>query len=173
MRNQIQPAIRLACLGAVFLSLCASQQQPQKPSLRIVSPPNGTVVKPGDTIHVTVAAVGDFTGMIVIGADPLSDSKGRTRPPWKFSIKVPKKDVDSGLTFITASGALADGQSVNSDPLDIDVERPDPPLNIGTQPVFLNVEVGRTNWLATPPQAYDSSVGLDVNFDRLNRANYS
>jgi hypothetical protein len=145
MRNQIQPALYLACLATVFASMCASQQPSQTPSLRIVSPPNGTVVKPGDTIHVTVAAVGDFTGVMVVGADPLSDSKGRTRPPWKFSIKVPKKDIDSGLSFITASGGLANGQSVDSDPIDIDVERPDPPLDIWTEPSFLNVEIGRQN----------------------------
>jgi hypothetical protein len=139
MQIRIAIVCRLAVTTAL-LPLWALPQQPQEPSLRIVSPREGAVVKTGGTIHVTVATVGDFTGMMILGDGSLGDSRGRTKPPWEFSMKIPPRHIEPGPYSLIASGD-ANHQNLHSDPVDIDVERADAPLKIWTEPSCLDIGV--------------------------------
>jgi hypothetical protein len=64
--------------------------------------------------------------------NPLSNDQLLTGPPYQFTIQVPNT-IASGKYGLTASGITASHQVVDSDPIAIDIERLDSPLQLTTQ----------------------------------------
>jgi hypothetical protein len=113
-----------------------------KPSLRISSPANNTVVRPGQILSAEVTAVGRFEQVVIIGQDPLGFIGALTKSsPYRFSIPIPS-DLTPGKYTLTANGAIARGVGATSDPIFIDVERPDRPTSLKIEPSNLDMDVG-------------------------------
>lgn len=109
----------------------AAQQSP--PLLEISSPASGTVVNPGQTITVTVdsPANATFQTVAVIGPDPIGGAGPANSVPAQFSLTIPTT-VNSLMNYsLTAVGVTpSSNQLAQSDPILIDVERPDMPTAI-------------------------------------------
>jgi hypothetical protein len=132
--NQLLLLAPLRSIPMLLVTLCAAvPSQPAEPSLVITSPASRTVVHPGDTLVVTVSAHRSYIHMWVIGEDPIGFSEMRDLPPYKFTIKIPS-EIDPGLYSLTASGTKPDGESDDSEFVDIDVERPDVPVSVTVEP---------------------------------------
>jgi regulation of enolase protein 1 (concanavalin A-like superfamily) len=100
-------------------------------ALLISSPTDGTVVYQGQTITVSVTSPSGlaFTQVGLIGEDPLGLSTLNTSVPAQFSIAIPS-GMSCRLYALTAGGAMASGENVLSAPIELDVERPDPPTSL-------------------------------------------
>jgi hypothetical protein len=150
MRDQAAPCgapgqsdqIRSAFIRVVVLCIFAGALLAQ-PSLQITSPAGGTVVNPGQTITVTVTASagGAFTGVGVVGEDPIGISQLLTAPPYQFAVSIPATTTP-GQYALTAVGPVQGGDPVFSDPVSIDVERPDNPVSLRLEPSQLISAVG-------------------------------
>lgn len=119
----------LACLALAFL--CRAQQN--LPLLQITSPAAGTVFNPGQTISVSVTspANASFSALGVIPEDPLTTTDVQTSVPATFSVTIPT-NINCGPYLLTAMGASS-GQTAQSTPVSIDVERPDMPTALSAQ----------------------------------------
>jgi hypothetical protein len=119
-----------------------------KPKVQITSPKDGALAHPGENILVTVSSSGaTFAQMVVIGQDPIGFSQILTAPPYQFSIQIPS-DIAPGIYTLTASGAISPGNGLDSDPISIDVERPDQPISIRTEPsTGLHLDIGERTGL--------------------------
>jgi hypothetical protein len=92
---------------------------------QIVSPANGAVVNAGGALTVTINAPPSmFQSVSVVGDGPFALSTGLTAPPYQYSYPIPA-DFPSGRYRFKASGATASGETVYSDPIEVDIERPD------------------------------------------------
>src|SRR6185436_14095449 len=71
----------------------ASAQDPPAVLLTITSPAPGTVVNPGQTVVLTVAAIGNasIAQVAVVGEDPFGLSTTSTTVPAQFSFTVPSR----------------------------------------------------------------------------------
>jgi hypothetical protein len=103
------------------------------PTIQISSPASGTIVNPGQNVQVIVISPSDvtFTQVAVIAEDPIGFSIVQASVPVQFSFTIPA-NISCGSYSLTASGITTSGQSVSSDLILIDVERPDMPLSIST-----------------------------------------
>lgn len=97
-------------------------RQPNHPSLRITSPGDHAVVRPGDAIPVVVTANGFFSSVTIVGQHPLGASSIQKGPPYTFTIQVPKTGIDAGSYSLTAMGVLTSGEGVDPKRIDIEVE---------------------------------------------------
>jgi len=103
-------------------------------ALQITSPTSGTVVRPGQTIAVSVSTSGGtFTGVFIAspatkGLEPLL-----TAPPFQFLITI-ATDIAPGIYKLTAMGATATSTLLASPSISIDVERSDSPQKIRVEP---------------------------------------
>jgi len=116
----------------VFLLLATVAVAQQNPALlQITSPADNTLVAPGQSVSVLVAAVSGvaLTQVVVIGQNPFGFTNVSTSPPYQFSIMVPSK-LALRKYLLTAFGTTPDGQMVQSQPTRLDVERPDLPTRI-------------------------------------------
>ncbi|MFB3778513.1 MAG: Ig-like domain-containing protein [Bryobacteraceae bacterium] len=123
-----------------FLVVCSMRLAAQ-PALQITSPVNGTVVTPGQNITVSVSATGSFAQVIVIAELPIGFSAPLTAPPYNFSISIPT-DIKPGRYAVTASGAISPGQGVESEPIEVIVERADSPTQLRIEPSTLSLFIG-------------------------------
>ena len=93
--------------------------------LQIVSPENGAVVNAGGALTVTIKAPPSaFQSVSLAGDGPFALSTSLTAPPYRYSYAIPV-DLASGRYRFKAAGATASGQTVYSDPIEVDIERPD------------------------------------------------
>ena len=126
--------LRTVLLGVVAFGIpAASAQDAPAVLLTITSPAPGTVVSPGQTVVLTVAAIGNasITYVAVVGEDPFGLSATSTTVPAQFSFTVPSRIASRPFDF-TATGATVTGAPVRSAPIEIDVERPDLPRTLST-----------------------------------------
>lgn len=127
----IKASILITLLGSCSAVLAAS------PTVEITSPPSGTVVHPGDTVAVSVAASGQkFLMMGLETQIPINNDEVLREPPYHFTVHIPKT-ISPGVYSLIASGATAVGQGEESPAVLLDVEMPDPPISIRTQPNYL------------------------------------
>jgi uncharacterized protein YjdB len=111
-----------------------------QPSLRITSPADGTVLRPGQVAYVTVepSPAGAFQGIAIIGADPIGFGDILTALPYRFKVQIP-----SGIRplryALTATGKLAPGKIAMSAPIMLTVERADTPVNLTVEPSSLHL----------------------------------
>ncbi len=138
-------------------------------ALQITSPADGTMVNPGQTLNVTVSSSGaTFAQVIVMGQDPMGFSQVLTAPPYQFSIQIPS-DIRPGRYTLTASGAISPEQGAESDPISIDVERPDAPEGMSTDPSSLTLPVGGQSGLRVIGYYAD---GSSVDLSRSTQITY-
>lgn len=141
------PIRRIFLLWFVVLlisSHCWSAQQApsSKPSISIVSPPAGTVVQPGEILHIDVSVSSDKPVRTMFIISPLGTSNEmRESPPWSFTLAIPGDDsVGGGAPLLGKHPVYADvalvGQRSDEDfgtRIIVDVERPDVPSKLWTQ----------------------------------------
>jgi hypothetical protein len=95
--------------------------------LQIASPANGTVISSGRSFTVTVRADPSAFQLVgVIGGGPLGQTRALTAPPYQFTMST-AADVPTGVCTLTALGVTPSGDGIYSDPVTIDIERPDAP----------------------------------------------
>jgi hypothetical protein len=142
--------IKFHCFLAATLVLATGlitvPSSAQQSLLRILSPTSGFVVRPGQTVTITVAADAAvqklvLTGQNPLGMAPLASAGGgagivaegrRLGDPLQFVLTIPTA-ILPGTYRVTAVGRTADGV-VESEALALDVERPDQPTRIWAEP---------------------------------------
>lgn len=128
MPKRLTPLSLLLPVIALFALAQACAQ-----SLQITAPANGTIVHPGETLSVTVSSTGEhFKAIALVGPDPIGFHFDQTGVPAVFTIKIPPNTFP-GKYMMTANGVTASGQSIDSDTVDIDVERTNLPVKLSFQ----------------------------------------
>lgn len=100
--------------------------------LQIDSPVDGTIVHPGETITVRVTSPTDRSWSVLTVLTKLSDAMPTEAHsvPGEFSITIPSNIDTSGRYALTAFGTTAAGELVESDSINVDVERSDMPVSL-------------------------------------------
>lgn len=148
MATPAYKAILLLCFLVLITSnlwkrCWSAQQAPStKPSISIVSPVDGTVVQPGEILHIDVSVPSDkqVRGMTIISPLGMSNEV-RESLPWSFTLTIPKDDsVGGGGPLLGKHPVYAHANLVGprSDAgidaiIIVDVERPDMPIQLWTQ----------------------------------------
>src|ERR1017187_872400 len=126
MLNPVQIIARLACIAT---SLAAAD----KPFLRIISPVNGAVVRPGQKLLVKVTGAGEYPGIGVLGGEL---SGGIDAPmgkaPWVIPVAI-SLEVELGKTSLTATSSTLSGIEVESNTVEVDVEPVEIPHAVSLQ----------------------------------------
>lgn len=111
----------------------APPEIPHSHKLTIISPADGTVVFPGDTVPVKVTVASgvtmDFVGLGVVDVglfSPISTS------PYVFQVPIPANLI--GPKKVTALGKTSDGTGISSYPITIDIETSAVPSTLGVSP---------------------------------------
>lgn len=133
----------LACGLLPLLVLCVSAVALQaQATLQITSPANGTVVRPGQAFNVTVTASGgQFEAVTVLSGQPMPSASPLASPPYVFSIQVPT-NIPARSYALTAIGVLGPGQGVESEPIEVVVERANSPNQLRIEPSTLSLRIG-------------------------------
>ena len=118
-------------------------------SLQIVSPADGTVVRPGQVVTISVVTSGgNFDGVMLLGRDPFLPLEPLTAPPYRFSFQVPP-DISPGEYVFTALGSTGPGQPHYSQPIALEVELPNTPVKLTVSPsVLIDMSVGDRGYLS-------------------------
>lgn len=153
-------AEKLLIFGVVLLLGFATEATvlAQKPLLQITSPIEGTVVRPGQAITVTLAADPSLQDTGVFGDTPFSFGQS-TPSPLQFTISV-ASDAMPGVYPIAAMG-LASGVDVHADPVRVDVERLDAPQ-------FVTAELAILEFSGVGDDAPIITYGLFNDGNRIN-----
>ena len=95
-----------------------------QPVLQITSPTAGTVVNPGQTVTVIVAASGaTFQAVGIMCDTPLGCDLVLSSPPYRFPVKIPASaQIAAGTYTLNATGVISPGQSLDSPNISMDVE---------------------------------------------------
>ena len=108
--------------------------------IQVVSPENGLVVNAGGALTVTVRAPpSTFQSISIVGDGPFALSTSLTAPPYQYSYPIPA-DFASGSYRFKAAGATASGETVYSDSIEVDIERPDDARKLQSE--FLTLTFG-------------------------------
>jgi len=137
--NRTPPLKACIVFSALAVSLAA------QPSLRIVSPSDGAVMRWGESLKVSVEATGSFMAVIVF-AGAIGSSKPLPRPPYEFTIPIPP-GTPPGKYPLTADGGIAPGQRVASKTITIQVEPADSPLQLRAEPSQLQLTTGGKGYI--------------------------
>jgi len=147
-KESVRQVASVLALVAGFIAVpCGAQQN----LLRILSPSTGTVVHPGQTITIAVAANASVEKLALIGQRPLgvgqivtagptaitASGQGDARP-MQFVLRVPAQ-TQPGIYRVTAMGRVSGGDLV-SEALTIDVEKAEEPVRIWTEPSLIRFE---------------------------------
>jgi hypothetical protein len=130
----------------VFFSGAVLSAQPQ---LQITSPSSGTVVNPGQSLPVTVAASGGtFAKVVLIGEYPFPGALPLVSSPYEFKIEIPS-DIHAGSYRLTAHGYTSPGHGTRSTSITIVVEPPATaiPNHLRIEPARLGLSVGQKGYL--------------------------
>jgi len=120
-RNTVAVVATVIAVAMLVIGTGNSRAQGFPILLQITSPPDGTIVNPGQTINVVVTPTsGDtFNAVLLTGDLPIDQTLAT--PPYKFSITIPPK-ATIGKHFLNATGGRSGQQPGTSHPLDLDVE---------------------------------------------------
>jgi len=129
--SRIPGRVSTALLGACWAALCVCAPLGAQ-TLQITSPADGATAYSGQPLTITVSASGTFQAVGLFSEAPLPSSQMVTAPPYQFTIQVPPATSSRPYTF-SASGVIAPGQSASSDPISINIERPDVPQQLNPQ----------------------------------------
>src|SRR5579872_1438311 len=99
----------------------------QTPLLKIVSPPDGTVVAPGQTVtmEVKVDPMAGITTVSVGGPEELPIVGLAFSPPYRFTFTIPE-DMPLQRHIFTAGGDTEEDGEIANDSITLDVEKPNP-----------------------------------------------
>ncbi len=138
----LTPVVR-TCVVIWALTSSASAQT----TLRIISPVDGEVVRPGQTITVEVVAAGEApTGVFIISPNPIGFRGLAEAPPYNITMEIPK-EIKPRKYNLTAAGYSALRHEVKEDAVTIDVERADSPISLRAEDIpYLLVSVGKTTY---------------------------
>ena len=125
---------RGSCAGAIASAISvlwlATASLHAESQLKIVAPENGLVLGAGSALTVTIKAPPSvFQSVSVAGDGPFALSTGLSAPPYEYLYPIPP-DLASGRYRLKAVGATASGETVCSDPIEVDVERADKPKKL-------------------------------------------
>jgi hypothetical protein len=123
-------------------------RQPPSDAISIVSPADGTVVHPGDTIHIEVSVPSSRSVRAMMILSPLGGSEQmREAPPWSFTLKIPVDDrsISGGGSLLGKhpiyASAASPGRDAGSEAvIGVDVEMPDLPKKLGSQDSIIFLE---------------------------------
>lgn len=125
--------IRLNILAAILAMPVVGFTQQSLHSLQIESPADGMIVNPGQSVTVRVTSRTDSTwSFLGVLGKPFPPTEIAHSVPAEFSMSVPPKLDTFRRYTLTAMGRTVAGELVESDPVDIDVERPDTPVSISS-----------------------------------------
>lgn len=117
-----------------ILSLFGASLAGQTPFVKITSPPNGTVVHPGERVPVTVDATPFAFGAVIVL--PYGTAASVSGPPYRFVFEVPS-DLDSGDLPMGALGVPPSGfkstdkdKDAIKDSINLDLERVESPKRL-------------------------------------------
>jgi len=105
-------AIAVVAIGGIRVAAQSA------PTISIVSPSNDTVVQPGQTVQLTVAASSGVIGEEILLGSQLASSAQSAAPTVVFSLAVPS-NIQPGRYFVVASGGIVGGGTVQSAPLSL------------------------------------------------------
>lgn len=127
-------------------------------SLRITSPANGARVYSGRTLTVKVdASSGPFRTVGLLGSAVWNRIYTLTAPPYEFAVPIPPGTASDTYSLV-AVGTTTAGETVQSERINVDVERPDPPLRIWNEVPGLSLPyAGHTMWLQVSGKFADGS----------------
>lgn len=135
-------ALRFAGLSLALCSSLSFSQDEHGVPPRIISPKDGTIVRPGQSMTVKVERGSERGVLLIAGDDPLNPCAA-AKISHECSIRIPR-DIDPGRYDLWTSAVTKDGGSgLTSESITIDVERADKPLSITTslgsptQPIHL------------------------------------
>jgi hypothetical protein len=134
-----------------------------QPTLRMTSPPDGTVVNPGQSFKVTVeaspASAFKFVGLLGWGSAHITATpEMSTSPPYEFTVLIPKV-IRPGSYRLGAGGLPLPGQGkpvrdadhpepVYSAQITLIVERADDPVRLEIYPPIVRLQQGRKGFLS-------------------------
>jgi hypothetical protein len=115
---------RSIALAISVLWLAAATMHAES-QLQVVSPENGSVFNAGSAFTVTIKALpSTFQSVSIVGDGVFALSTSLTTPPYRFSYPIPADSAPGRYRF-KAAGVTVSGETVYSDPVEVDIERPD------------------------------------------------
>ncbi len=133
--------------------------QAQQPLLQITYPSNGSLFQEGQTYTITLSVDPSVTNVSVFAQYPLPEPRP-TSDPTQFTWTLPM-NIAPGPYSVGAVGMTPNGD-VESGPVRPDIERPDSPIHIQSEPLLLSfTSVGQKLPVRTVGTFSDGSV-LDV-----------
>lgn len=119
----------VVCLAASLI--CSAQQSSAQ--LQITSPTDGTFLAPGQSLSISVISLTNtpVVNVSVFGEDPVGTTTLANSLPAQFSLAIPQ-DIAPRKYALTAVAGTSGGQVLYSDPVTIDVERPDMPTRLAS-----------------------------------------
>jgi hypothetical protein len=141
---------RIVTLLLLIAGFMAVPSFAQLKLVNILSPSSGVVVRPGQTIMISVTADASVEKLALLGQNPLGVGvvvssagtgvvvRGRGESlPIQFQLQIPS-DIQPGTYQVTAITPVSGGEMV-SDALTLDVERAEEPLRTWTEPFAIQV----------------------------------
>jgi len=129
----------------LIAALSAIPSRAQQDLIRILSPAADTVVRPGQTMTISVAADTSIEKLVLIGQRPLGVGQVVSQPqpaiatrgqgesrPVRFLLTIPTQ-IQPGTYRLTAMGTTSGGD-LESQAITLDVERSDEPERIWAEP---------------------------------------
>jgi hypothetical protein len=138
--------------------------------LQIVAPVNGLVLSAGGALTITIKAPPSaFQSVSIVGDGPFALSTGLSAPPYEYSYPIPA-NLAPGRYRFKAAGVKASGDTVYSDPVEVDVERADKPKKLESE--WQSVTLGEQE--DTPLQIWGVFPdGSKIEVTRSMRATYT
>jgi hypothetical protein len=118
------------------LGFFAREVSAQQPLLTITSPGgSGTLLQEGQTYTITVSSDPSVQNIGIAAEFPVPFAPP-TSNPHQFTLTLPTT-IPPGVYHLTAVGSNSSG-GVLSDPVEVDIERPDDPVDLFAEPLSLN-----------------------------------
>ena len=124
---------------AIVLALGGLPCFAQSDGLQIVSPRNGTVVHPGETVTIAVRADRPVSNIAIMGEDPLGFSQRTNGQGLQFLLTIPS-NTTLGAYQVSAMGSGDNGSLVVSAPVSLQVDIPKARFKIQTEPSVLRFD---------------------------------
>jgi len=150
----------------------APSSKPSSQNISIVSPLDGTVVQPGEILHIDVSVPSDKPVRLMTIISPLGwSNEMRESPPWSFTLTIPRDDsVGGGAPLLGKHAVHADVALVGQRPdaeigasVIVDVERPDMPIKLWTQNSAILPEAFGDKERITVSGVFSDGNDLDLN----------
>jgi hypothetical protein len=157
-------------LSAICVPWLATATLRAESLLQIVAPENGLVLSAGGSLTVTIKAPPSaFRSVSIVGDGPFALSTGLSAPPYEYTYPIPA-GLAPGRYRMKAAGATASGETVYSDPVEVDIERADKPKKLQSE--WQEVTLGEQE--DTPLQVWGVFPdGSKIDVTRSMRATYT